>query len=181
MLPSLNAPVAVNCWVVPSAIEAVPGVTVIETRAAGVIVRFALPLIALEVAVTSAVPSPVLVASPPALTVNTVVSLEVHLAVFVRSCVVPPVYVPKAVNCCFVPSAAEALEGDTASVTSAAGVTVRVLEPVTDDDVAVITVCPVPTLVARPLVTGALLTVATAVLLEFHVTVALMSCVVPSV
>jgi hypothetical protein len=39
----------------------------------------------------------------------------------------------------------------------------------------------VPTLVARPLVTGALLTVATAVLLEFHVTVALMSCVVPSV
>jgi hypothetical protein len=91
------------------------------------------------------------------------------------------VYVPKAVNCCFVPSATEALDGDTAIETSAAGVTVRVLEPVTDDDVAVITVCPVPTLVARPLVTDALLTVATAVLLEFQVTVAVMSCVVPSV
>jgi hypothetical protein len=94
---------------------------------------------------------------------------------------VPSVYVPKAVNCCFVPSATEALDGDTAIETSAAGVTVRVLEPVTDDDVAVITVCPVPTLVARPLVTDALLTVATAVLLEFQVTVAVMSCVVPSV
>lgn len=88
---------------------------------------------------------------------------------------------PRTVNCCLVPSANDAVAGDTASETNAAGVTVSVLDPVTDDDVAVITVCPVPTLVARPLVTGALLMVATVVTLEFHVAVPVMSCVVPSV
>lgn len=181
MVPSVNVPVAVNCCIVPSAIEAVPGVSVIETRVAGVTVKFAVPLIALQLAVTAAVPTPVLVASPAAFTVNTVATLELQVAVLVKSCVVPSVYVPTTVNCCFVPSATDALDGDTASETNAAGVTVRVLEPVTAADVAVITVCPVPTLVARPLVTGALLIVATVVTLEFHVAVPVMSCVVPSV
>ena len=166
---------------VPKAIEGVPGPSVMETSVAGVTAKFADALIVLEVAVTMAVPTPVLVASPVVVTVNTVVSLELQAAVLVRSCVVPSVYVPNAVNCCFVPSATEALPGDTASETSAAGVTVRVLEPVTDPEVAVTAVCPVPTLVARPLVTGALLTVATVVTLEFHVAVPVMSCVVPSV
>lgn len=166
---------------VPKAIEGAPGLSVMESSVAGVTAKFADALIVLEVAVTTAVPMPVLVASPAVVTVNTVVSLELQVTVLVRSCVVPSEYVPNAVNCCFVPSATEALPGDTVSETSAAGVTVRVLEPVTDPEVAVIAVCPVPTLVARPPVTGALLTVATVVTLEFHVAVPVMSCVVPSV
>jgi hypothetical protein len=36
VLPSLNVPVAVNCWVVPKGIAGLAGVTVIETNAAGV-------------------------------------------------------------------------------------------------------------------------------------------------
>lgn len=166
---------------VPKAIEGAPGLSVMESSVAGVTAKFADALIVLEVAVTTAVPMPVLVASPAVVTVNTVVSLELQVTVLVRSCVVPSEYVPNAVNCCFVPSATEALPGDTVSETSAAGVTVRVLEPVADPEVAVIAVCPVPTLVARPPVTGALLTVATVVTLEFHVAVPVMSCVVPSV
>ena len=170
-----------NCCVVPKAIEAVAGLSAIETSVAGVTVKFADPLMPLEVAVTMAVPTPVLVASPAVLTVNTVVSLELQATVLVRSCVVPSVYVPSAVNCCFVPSANEALPGDTVNETSAAGVTVSVLEPVTEPEVAAIAVCPVPMLVARPLVVGALLTVATLVTLELHVAVPVMSWVVPSV
>ena len=84
-------PVAVNCCVVPSAIEAVPGVSVIETSVAGVTVKFPEPLIALEVAVTRPVPTPLLLASPAAFTTTTVVSLELQVAVFVRSCVLPSV------------------------------------------------------------------------------------------
>ncbi len=94
---------------------------------------------------------------------------------------VPSVYVPSTVNCCFVPSATDVLVGETTSDTRAAGVTVSVLEPVTEPDAAETTVCPVATLVARPLVAGALLIVATVATLEFHVAVAVMSCVVPSV
>ena len=143
--------------------------------------RFADPVIPFEVAVTTPVPTPVLVQSPDTPTVNTVASLELHAAVLVRSCVVPSVYVPKTVNCCFVPSATHALPGDIASDTRTAGVTLSVLEPVTDPETAVIRVCPVPTLVARPLSVGALLIVATLVALEFHTAVPVMFCVVQSV
>jgi len=80
-----------------------------------------------------------------------------------------------------VPNAIDAVAGVTVSEVNAAAVTVRVLDPVTAPDVAVMVVCPVPALVARPLVTGALLTEATLVTLDPQVTVPVMSCVVPSV
>ena len=38
VLPSLNVPVAVNCWTAPGAIEMVPGVTAIDCSPAGVYV-----------------------------------------------------------------------------------------------------------------------------------------------
>lgn len=152
-----------------------------ETSVAGVTVKFADAVTALELAVTTAAPTPVLVASPETLIVKTVVSLEVQVAVLVISCVVPSVYVPTTVNCCLVPSATDALPGETTSDTSAAGLTTRVLEPVTEPEVAEIMVCPVATLIAKPLDVGEPLIVATVGTLEFHVAVPVMSCVVPSV
>jgi hypothetical protein len=59
--------------------------------------------------------------------------------------------------------------------------TVNVVEPVTEPEVAVIVVCPVPALVASPFVPAELLMLATAAPLELHVTVVVMFCVLPSV
>ena len=57
-----HPPVAVNCCVVPAAILAVAGLTVIEVNA--VTVRTAVPLVVPELAVIVVVPAPTLVASP---------------------------------------------------------------------------------------------------------------------
>jgi hypothetical protein len=65
--------------------------------------------------------------------------------------------------------------GDTSIETSVAGVTVSVVLPETNPDVAVIVAEPARMVVARPLEPCALLTVATAVFDEFQVTVAVMS------
>jgi hypothetical protein len=59
VLPSVNVPAAVNCWVVPSAIEGFAGVTTSETSAAAVTVRDVLPVMPeLEVAVMVVNPVP---------------------------------------------------------------------------------------------------------------------------
>ncbi len=69
------------------------------------------------------------------------------------------------------------MAGVTAIETSMAGPTVRVVEPLTEPDVAVIVVLPCATLVASP----ELLMVATAAVDELHVTVFVRFCVLPSV
>ncbi len=69
------------------------------------------------------------------------------------------------------------MAGVTAIETRAAGATVRVVEPLTEPDVAVIVVLPCATLVASP----ELLMVATAAVDELHVTVFVRFCVLPSV
>jgi hypothetical protein len=132
----------VNCCFVPSAIEAVPGVTVINVSADGVTVRVPEPVIPLEAAVMFATPKPVLVVRPAEFTVAAVVSLEVQLAMPVKSCVLPSEYVPMAANCCFVPNAIDMFGGETAIEVSAAAVTIRVVDPVTDPEFALIMVCP---------------------------------------
>ena len=63
-LESLNVPVAVNCFVVPTAMLPLAGVTTIDTSVADVTVREAVPLIDPEVAVIVAVPVPTPAASP---------------------------------------------------------------------------------------------------------------------
>lgn len=65
--------------------------------------------------------------------------------------------------------------------TSRAGVTVSVVEPLAAPVAAVIVVMPVPTLLASPLLSGPLLTVATVASAELQCTVAVRSCVVWSV
>ncbi len=64
MLPSVNVPVAVNCWFVPRAIEGDGGVTAIETSAAVVTVRTVVPLTAPEVALMLLVPVATPLANP---------------------------------------------------------------------------------------------------------------------
>ena len=56
VLPSLYVPVAVNCSVVPAAIEALAELIEIDVRTAGVTVNVAEPLIVPDVAVITAVP-----------------------------------------------------------------------------------------------------------------------------
>jgi hypothetical protein len=64
VLESLNVPVAVNCFVVPTAMLPLAGVTTIETSVAAVTVSDAVPLTDPEVAVIVAVPVPTPAASP---------------------------------------------------------------------------------------------------------------------
>lgn len=111
---------AVNCLVVPFAIDGVAGVTEMETSVADVTVNVVEPLTPLvgSVAVIVVVPIAMDVAKPlePAALLTTTfgepVALEIallivaapvldelHVTAVVRSCVVPSVNVPVAVNC----------------------------------------------------------------------------------
>jgi len=88
VLLSLYVPVAVNCWLIPFAIEAFAGVTDREVRTAGATVSTAKLLMLFDAAVIFVVPLATLVARPPLLTVATEVAEELHVAVLVRFCVV---------------------------------------------------------------------------------------------
>ena len=74
------------------------------------------------------------------------------------------------------PTAIVGLAGVTAIETSAALLTVSVVDPLTDPNVAVIVVFPNPVLVAKPV----LLIVATPVFVELQLTDAVRNCVLPS-
>jgi hypothetical protein len=69
VVPSENVPVAANCWVVCRVMLEPVGVTDIEDRVADVTVRFVLPEMLPEVAVTVVVPTATAVARPLLLTV----------------------------------------------------------------------------------------------------------------
>jgi hypothetical protein len=132
VLPSENVPVAMNCVVVPGAIDAVNGEIEIARNAALVTVTVALEEMPPEVAVTVAEPTPVAIASPkvPFALIATSDELpDVHCTDAVRFCVLPSVKVPVAASCTLVPSASAALAGDTASEASAAALTVKVALP----------------------------------------------------
>src|SRR6202022_2729458 len=115
VLPSLYVPVAVNCCVLPLAIDGFAGVTAMETRVAAVTVSVVLPETAPEVACMDVDPLPTAVATPAA--------VELHVAVLVRFWVPPSLYIPVAVNCCVLPLVIDGFAGVTATDTSvAAGV-----------------------------------------------------------
>jgi hypothetical protein len=141
-----------------------------------VTVNVAEPLIVPEVAVIVADPAAALLASPPLFTVATEFAEEVQVAVLVRFCVVPLLYVPVAVNCCVWPAATEAVAGVTAIEVNAGGVTVKVVEPLMVPDLAVIVAVPEATPVANPVL---LLTVATVAFEELQLAVVVRFCVVP--
>jgi hypothetical protein len=72
--------VAVNCWLLPAATEAVAGVTESEVNTAAVTVNGAEPLIVPDLAVMVAVPAATPVANPVLFTVATEVAEELHAA-----------------------------------------------------------------------------------------------------
>ena len=91
---------------------------------------------------------------------------ELHVAVLVRFCVLPSVYVPVAVNCCVLPTAIEGFVGVTAMETSTGAVMVSVVVPIMPLMVAPMVELPVITAVAKP--PGAI--VATLAGIELHAT-----------
>jgi hypothetical protein len=147
VLKSVKYPVAVNCCVVPRTIVDEAGVIIMEVRAAGVTVRFALAETEPEPAVIVTVPTPAEVTSPIVggfmLTVATVASEEAHATEPVKSCELPSLNVPVAVNCCVVPRGIEGVDGATVNEVSTAGVTWTVVVPkIPEPSVAVTLVRP---------------------------------------
>jgi hypothetical protein len=167
--------VAVNCSVWPAATDGAAGVTEIDVNTGAVTATLAEPVTEPEVAVIVVVPGATLVANPPLLTVAIVVADEVQVTVLVRFCVVPLLYVPVAVNCCFSPAGTDGDAGATEIDVNTAAVTVNVAEPWIVPDVALIVAVPFATPVASP----PLLTVAIVVADEVQVTVLVRFCVVP--
>ena len=117
---------AVICWAVPSGMVALAADTAMEDKGAPETVRVPVPVMAPDAALTLAVPSFIPVASPAALTAITPPGELVHATELVMFWVLPSEYVPVAVNCCEVPLAICAVEGETVRPVSTAGVTVTV-------------------------------------------------------
>ena len=105
---------------------------------------------------------------------------EDQLIDVVKFCVLPSVNVPVAVNCWLVPRAIAELVGVTAIVTSTAGPTVSVVEPLSPPQVLVIVEVPGVRLVTRPTLPALLLIVATAVFEELQAAEVVRSWVEPS-
>ena len=57
VLPEVNVPVAVNCWVTPSGITGMAGVIAIDTRTSGVTLKVVEPVTAAEVALRVLLPT----------------------------------------------------------------------------------------------------------------------------
>ena len=175
VLLSLNVPVALNCFVVPTAMVEFAGVTAIEIKVAPEIVSDAVPLTDPALAVIVATPVPTLVARP----VESTVAMEEDEEDQVNDwshCVLPSSKFPTAVNCCVVPSAMDGVAGVTEIEMRCAATTVKVVLSVNEPTVAVIVVDPAATVAAKP----ELLMVATAVDEEFQFTPLTKSALEPS-
>jgi hypothetical protein len=102
VVPSEKFPVAVNCCCVPTSIDGVAGVTVIELSDAFVTVSEAVPDTLPELAVIVVIPPATPVASPfvppVLLMVATVVEEELHVTELVRFWVLWSLNVPLAMN-----------------------------------------------------------------------------------
>jgi hypothetical protein len=175
--PSVYVPVAVNGCVSPLATLGFAGVTAMETSVAGVTVSVVLPVKLPDVAEIVVVPTARVEARPLAAMVAVVVLDDAQVAVEVRFCVEPSVYVPVAVNCCPTPLATLGFAGATATETSTGGSTVSPVVPVTPPDIAEMVVVPAARVVARPVAAM----VAAAGVDDAQVAVEVRFCVEPSV
>jgi hypothetical protein len=93
--------------------------------------------------------------------------LDVQTTVAAMFCMLPSLYVPVAENCCVVPATIEVFVGAIAIDCNVAAVTVSTVEPLIDDDAAVIVEVPTP----APLASPEALIVVIEVVPELHVTV----------
>lgn len=180
VLPSLNFPVAVNCCELPSAMLAAPGEIVMEVSVAFVTCSDAVPTTPAKTAVTVAVPAATPVARPfvPPVspTVATDAGDDVHVAAFVRFCVLPSRNVPMALNCVLICAGIVAVAGVMAIEFNAVASTIKFAELLIPPSCAVIVTAPADCPVAPP-EPVMLATVASEVL---HPTTPEIFCVVPS-
>jgi hypothetical protein len=184
VVPPENVPVALNCWVPPTATVGLAGWTAIELSVAEETVKVVEATTFPDVAEIVVEPAATAVATPlvPAVLLMVAAALLVELQVTeeVRSCVVLSEKVPMAVNCWEVSRAMVGFAGWIVILTSVSAVTVKVVEVEAFPIVAVIVVVPAETAVADPLLPAVLLMVATPVLKELQATDEVKSCVVPS-
>ena len=156
---SLYVPVAVNCSVAPFVILGFAGVTAIDDSVGPVTLRMVEPVTAPDIAWIIDMPAPTAVARPVEEIVATAGVAEDQATELLRFWVLPSLKVPVAVNCCVAFLARVGFAGVTARDFSVAAATVKVTEPLTVPDEAVISVVPAVFAVTKP----APLTVATLV------------------
>jgi len=180
VLPSLNVPVAVSCWLVLGAIVELAGVMASEVRFEASTVADTLLLTAPCIAVIVVVPRFRPVTTPLTVIEATLKLEELHVTVFVMSCVVESEKVPVAVICCRVPSGRDGVVGVIAIAFKVALVTVRVAVAEMPPEVAVITVVPAAIPNVRPCAPFKLAR-ATEELLDVHSTEEVTLCVLESV
>ena len=182
---SVKMPVALNCCRLPFGMLGSDGVTSIVSRVAAFTVSVVDPEIPSSVAWIVVLPTALAVASPFPLSAFEIVatssSEENHVTSVVRSRVELSVYVPVAPNCFCVPFAMLWLGGVTSMDTRIAAVTVSLVCPEIESEVARIVVSPTPIPVACPSEPGAFEIVATPSLDDAQVTSEVMSCVELSV
>jgi hypothetical protein len=147
-----------------------------DCRVAAVTVSSVEPETAPDVAPIVEVPAARALAKPLAVIVAVAGVAELQATLAVRFWVLPSLNVPVAVNCCVSPLATDGLTGVTAIDCRVAAATVRVVEPVTTPDVAVIVEVPTATPVAKP----AAVIVAVAGVAELQVTLPVKFCVLLS-
>jgi hypothetical protein len=150
VLLSANVPVAVNCWDKPTGKLSVLGVTVRDIKVAltdnGTLPEID-PMVAEIVAEPSAAPVRSPVVGPIVATAGV---SEVQVATVVTFWVLPSEKVPAAISCWVTPTPTVAGSGVIAIDSTTAGVTVNVVLPDTDPDVAVTTLEPIATALASP-------------------------------
>jgi hypothetical protein len=158
--------------------EAVPGVTAMESNATGLTFNVAEPMRIPAAAFIVVAPPLNAFARPVLLIVPTEGWVELHRTDLVTSCWLPSLKVPVAENCWLWPISSEGAAGltETAMRMGAGTVTFRVVEPAIELRVALIVVDPTEVLVAKPFA----LTVATVGLDEAQVTALVTSCWLPS-
>ena len=100
VLPSSKLPTAVNCSVVPSAIDGLAGLTAIEVRCAATTVNTVLSVSDPTVAVIVVEPAARVVVNPDPSTVATEVEDELQVTPPLKSELEPSLYVAVAANCC---------------------------------------------------------------------------------
>lgn len=99
LVPSVKLPVAVNCCEAPAETVGFNGDIARETSWAGPTRATVVPVIPAEMAVSEEEPIAFVVAKPILEMVSTFGLDDFHVAIGVKSCVVPSVNVPVAVNC----------------------------------------------------------------------------------
>jgi hypothetical protein len=158
VVPSLYLPVAVNWSVSPFAMVGFAGVTAIDEREGPVTVSVVEAVTEPETAWIVDEPAAMAVARPSEEIVATDGVSDDQVTELVRFWVLPSLKVPLAVNCCVVFLASVGLAGVTTIDFRVAAATVKVIEPTTLPEVAVMTLVPADFAVTSP----APLTVATA-------------------